>query len=130
MLSKNPNLESSLEYDTYFECLKFAPINYIDYLERNLLANAKKFTLFSGEEGGDLICLEIKYDCACRNKDFNVLKKIYEETDDEINSQIEISEWFVVLEKTISSNYIDSFIWLIDSGPLKNVEFDNQQINK
>ena len=86
--------------------------------------------MLSGEEAGDLICLEIKYDCACRNKDFNVLKKIYEQTDDEINSQIEISEWFVVLEKTISNNYIDSFIWLIDSGPLKNVEFDNQQINK
>ena len=124
MLSKNPNLESSLDYDTYFECLKFAPINYIDYLERNLLANAKKFT------AGDLICLEIKYDCACRNKDFNVLKKMYEETDEEMNLLIEISEWFVVLEKTVSSNYIDSFIWLIDSGPLKNVEFDNQQIHK
>ena len=31
MLSKNPNLESSLDYDTFLECLRFAPINYIEY---------------------------------------------------------------------------------------------------
>ena len=85
MLSKNPNLESSFDYETYFECLKFAPINYINYLERNLLDNAKKYTIWD-EVAGDITVL--------------------------------------------SRNYIDSFIWLIDSVPLKNFEFDNQKINK
>ena len=130
MLSKNPNLEYSFDYETYFECLKFAPINYINYLERNLLDNAKKYTFYLDEEAGDITVLSIKYNYACENKDFNVLKQIYEETDDEMNSQIEIHQWFGVLDKIIPRNYIDSFIWLIESGPLKNFEFDNQHIHK
>ena len=99
MLSKNPNLGSSFDYETYFECLKFAPINYINYLEQNLLDNAKKFTLLSGEEAGDLICLEIKYDCACRNKDFNVLKKYMKKQTMKLTHKLKFVSGLLYLKK-------------------------------
>ena len=132
MLSKNPNLEYSFQYNTYLKCLKFAPINYIDYLQRNLLDNAKICPIIYGhnvDDNIDVTRLSIKYDYACENKDFNVLKNMYEETDEKINSLIDNDDWFDMVDKIISSNYIDSFIWIIESGPLKNFEFDNQQIH-